>query len=190
MNSTRFAGVAVALLLTFAPRSVTAAPATAAPVPAAAPRPNILLILADDMGFSDVGCYGGEIQTPHIDGLAKDGLRFTQFYNTARCWPSRASILTGYYAQSIRRDKLTGGKPGGPAIVGGMAGVRPRWAPLLSEYLKPLGYHSYHSGKWHIDGQPLQNAFEHSYLNLNGGGYFSQAGQTEDGKKVPAILKK
>jgi len=56
-----------------------------------AERPNVLVILADDLGFSDLGCYGGEIATPHLDGLARDGLRFTQFYNTARCWPTRAA---------------------------------------------------------------------------------------------------
>jgi len=59
-------------------------------------KPNVLIIVADDMGFSDAGCYGGEIQTPNLDKLAANGLRFTQFYNTARCWSSRASILTGY----------------------------------------------------------------------------------------------
>ncbi|MBU63285.1 MAG: arylsulfatase, partial [Opitutae bacterium] len=59
-------------------------------------NPNVLLIMADDMGYSDLGCYGGEIETPHLDGLARDGLRFTQFYNTARCWPTRAALLTGY----------------------------------------------------------------------------------------------
>src|SRR3569832_2234021 len=77
----------------------------AAPAPS---RPNILIILADDMGFSDIGCYGGEIATPNIDALAKNGLRFTQFYNTARCWPSRAALLTGYYAQEVRRDTVAG----------------------------------------------------------------------------------
>ena len=73
-----------------------------------AERPNILIILADDMGFSDAGCYGGEIQTPNLDSLARNGLRFTQFYNTSRCWPSRAAILTGYYAQQVRRDTVEG----------------------------------------------------------------------------------
>src|SRR5262249_11243118 len=69
---------------------------------AAAPsRPNILFILADDLGYSDLGCYGGEIATPNLDKLAAGGLRFTQFYNTARCWPSRAALLTGYYAQQV-----------------------------------------------------------------------------------------
>src|SRR5262245_65934317 len=83
------------------------------PVPAAEPTPpNILLIVADDMGFSDAGCYGGEIATPNLDALAKGGLRFTQFYNTARCWPTRAAILTGYYAQQVRRDTVPGIKNG------------------------------------------------------------------------------
>src|SRR5689334_12088388 len=77
-------------------------------------RPNILLILADDLGYSDLGCYGSEIATPNLDSLAKGGLRFTQFYNTARCWPSRAAILTGYYAQQVRRDTVPGVKSGGP----------------------------------------------------------------------------
>jgi arylsulfatase len=83
----------------------------------AAARPNILFILADDMGYSDLGCYGGEIATPNLDRLAANGLRFTQFYNTARCWPTRGALLTGYYAQQIRRDAL-------PAVPGGTQGVR------------------------------------------------------------------
>src|SRR6476469_11130189 len=71
---------------------------TARAADAAAARPNIVIILADDMGFSDIGCYGSEISTPNIDGLAAGGVRFTQFYNTARCCPTRASLLTGLYA--------------------------------------------------------------------------------------------
>ena len=67
-------------------------------------KPNILVILADDLGYSDLGCYGGEIHTPHLDRLAAEGLRFTQFYNTARCWPSRGALLSGYYPQQINRD--------------------------------------------------------------------------------------
>ena len=62
-------------------------------------RPNIILVMADDMGFSDIGCYGGEIQTPNLDKLAANGLRYTQFYNTARCCPTRASLMTGLYAR-------------------------------------------------------------------------------------------
>src|SRR5579863_4730345 len=103
------------------------------------PKPNILLIVADDMGFSDAGCYGGEIATPNLDALARNGLRFTQFHNTARCWPTRAALLTGYYAQQVRRDTVPGIRSGG-------GGVRPEWAVLLPEMLRPLGYRSYHSG--------------------------------------------
>ncbi len=120
-------------------------------------KPNILIILADDMGYSDAGCYGGEIQTPNLDTLARGGLRFTQFYNTTRCWPSRASILTGYYAQQVRRDNL-------PDLNGGANGKRPAWARLLPEYLHPLGYRSYHSGKWHVDGKVLAGGFDRSYV--------------------------
>jgi arylsulfatase len=128
--------------------------------------PNVIIILADDLGYSDIGCYGSEIRTPHLDGLAKNGLRFTQFYNTARCWPTRAAILTGYYAQQVRRDKLPGVKSGG-------RGVRPKWAHLLPQMLKPLGYRSYHSGKWHLDGKPLQTGFDRSYYLRDQGRFFS-----------------
>src|SRR2546421_526712 len=100
--------------------------AIAVSCPAAPPKPNILIILADDLGYSDVACYGGEIDTPNLDGLAKNGLRFTQFYNTARCWPSRAALLTGHYAQAVRRDTV-------PGVRSGVNGTRPAWAPLLSE---------------------------------------------------------
>ncbi|HBU38266.1 MAG TPA: arylsulfatase, partial [Planctomycetaceae bacterium] len=106
--------------------------------------PNVVVILADDMGFSDLGCYGSEIETPHFDRLAHGGLRFTQGYNTARCWPTRGALLTGYYAQSIRRDKL-------PGVKGGNRN-RPAWAQLLPERLAAARYRSYHSGKWHVDG--------------------------------------
>ena len=115
---------------------------------AAQSRPNIIVILSDDMGFSDLGCYGGEIETAHLDQLAEHGLRFTQFYNTARCWPTRGALMTGYYAQQIHRDAL-------PGVGGGGQGVRQDWARLLPNFLKPAGYRSYHSGKWHIDGKVL-----------------------------------
>ncbi len=143
----------------------------------AAERPNILVILADDLGFSDLGCFGGDIATPNLDALAAGGLRFTQFYNTARCWPSRAALLTGYYAQQVNRD----GMPGQGAK--GAKGERPVWAPLLSEILASQGYQSYHSGKWHIDGKPLENGFVHSF-EVGGRGesnYFKAAGNTIDG---------
>lgn len=151
-----------------------------APSPHAAPaasKPNIVFILADDMGFSDAGCYGGEIATPNLDALARHGLRFTQFYNTTRCWPSRAALLTGYYAQQIHRDAL-------PDAPGGNSGRRQPWARLLPDFLKPAGYRSYHSGKWHIDGRVLAGGFDRSFNMNNQGNYFSPARNTIDDKPV------
>ena len=101
----------------------------------AAEKPNIVFILADDMGYSDLGCYGGEIATPNLDELAAGGLRFTQFYNTARCWPTRAALLTGYYAQQVHRDALPGlgGGGGGVAADVGAAAARLPQAARLSQ---------------------------------------------------------
>ena len=102
MNMLRAAWIALLLVL-----ALWSIGAEAADDPPQSP-PNILLILADDLGYSDLGCYGSEIETPNLDRLAHGGLRFTQFYNTARCWPSRAAIMTGYYAQAVRRDTIPG----------------------------------------------------------------------------------
>lgn len=149
-------------------------------LPAAAVKPNILVIVADDMGFSDLGCYGGEIQTPNLDQLAAGGLRFTQFYNTARCWPSRSSLLTGYYAQQIRRDTI-------PGVRSGSQGVRPPWARLLPEMLKPVGYRSYHSGKWHVDGPRLKGGFDRSYSIEDHNRNFAPRQHLEDDTKLPPV---
>ncbi len=139
-------------------------------------KPKIRFIVADDLGFSDVGCYGGEIKTPNLDRLAADGLRFTQSYNTARCSSSRATILTGYFPQAVRRDKISELKLPQGAGVGGTSGVRPRWAQLLPVFLQTPGYCSYRSGKWHVDGRSLDNAFDYSYESGNGQGFFSRRG--------------
>ena len=142
-------------------------------------KPNILFILADDMGYSDSECYGGDVRTPNLSALAAGGLRFTEHYSTGRCWPSRACILTGYYAQQIRRDRMAGVK----------LGSRPKWAPLLPELLKSYGYSSYHSGKWHIDGSPLEGGFERSWGGEKSGcdwdRFFDSKPWKEDGVSAP-----
>lgn len=153
-------------------------------------RPNILLIVSDDMGYSDLGCYGGEIQTPNLDRLAANGLRFTRFYNTSRCWSSRASILTGYYPHAIRRDMLPGEDRGEYGMFGkasGANGVRPRWAQVLPAYLKQAGYRSYHSGKWHLDGDRLPAGFDRSYSLEDHNRFFSPENHFEDDVKLPQV---
>ena len=142
-----------------------------------ADKPNVVIILADDLGFSDPGCYGGEIQTPNLDLLAANGLRFTQSYNTSRCWPTRSALLTGYYAQQIHRDAL-------PDVPGGVPGVRQKWAKLLPERLKSAGYRSYHSGKWHVDGDILTGGFDRSLHTKNDGNFFTAKGNLIDDKPV------
>lgn len=135
-------------------------------------KPNLILILADDLGFSDIGCYGGEIATPNLDRLAAGGLRLTQMYNTARCWPTRACLMTGYYAQQVNRDP---------------AKTRPAWAALLPDLLKPAGYRSYHSGKWHVDGKVLAGGFDHSYWFEDCDRYFTPKKHFLDDQLLPAV---
>ncbi len=114
--------------------------------------PNIVVVMADDLGYSDLGCYGGEIKTPNLDKLADKGLRFTQFYNCGRCWPTRSSLLTGYYPQQINAD--------------GARAAFPNWGYLLPHHLRQAGYRNYHSGKWHVPNvktQVAQGGFDRSY---------------------------
>jgi arylsulfatase A-like enzyme len=125
-------------------------------------RPNILLIVADDLGYSDLGCYGGEIDTPNLDGLAADGLRFTQFYTTARCCPSRASILTGQYPHKVGVGHMVTdlGHPG-------YRGKLSENAVTLAEVLKAAGYRTYLSGKWHVGTpDPTRHGFEQYFGTL------------------------
>ncbi|MFW5992088.1 MAG: sulfatase-like hydrolase/transferase, partial [Halanaerobiaceae bacterium] len=140
-------------------------------------RPNFLIILADDMGFSDAGCYGGEINTDNLDKLAENGLRFTQFYNTARCWPSRSCIMTGYYAQQVRMDPRYGDS-------------LPSWTSLMPHYLNPLGYRCYHSGKWHIMNAPMpvrDGGFDKSYMLNDHNRFFAPKKHREDDQPLPPV---
>ena len=138
-------------------------------------KPNIVLILNDDMGFSDIGCYGGEIETPNLDRLAYAGLRFTQFYNSPRCSPSRASLLTGLHPHQTGIGVLT--TPTGPE---GYAGNLNQRCVTIAEALKPAGYRCYMSGKWHVanslyepsDTWPLQRGFDDFFGTIIGAGSF------------------
>ncbi len=114
-------------------------------------RPNIVVILADDLGFSDLGSYGGEIHTPNIDYLANNGLRFTQFYNTSRCCPSRASLLTGLYNHEAGIGEMTTDRH-----LPGYRGHITKNAVTMAEVLKAAGYHTAMSGKWHVSNTVVQ----------------------------------
>ncbi len=149
---------------------------TMAAEPSATKPPNFLIILADDMGFSDIGCYGGEIETPNLDKLAAGGVRFTHGYSTARCWPTRSCITTGYYAQQVRMDPPRGRLP--------------QWARLVPHYLKPAGYRCYHSGKWHVMGAPkpcADGGFDHSYKLDDHDRHFYPRVHQEDDQPLPPV---
>ena len=113
-------------------------------------RPNIVLIMADDMGFSDIGCYGGEVDTPHLDALAANGLRFRQFYNGARCCPTRASLLTGLYAHQAGVGHMTGQYRKNGEIIASYAGDLSKHGVTIAEALGAAGYATLMSGKWHV----------------------------------------
>ena len=140
-------------------------------------KPNILLILNDDMGYSDLGCYGGEVKTPNLDLLAANGLRYTQFYNTARCCPSRASLLTGLYPQQVGVGLMMDDD--------GLEGYRGNLssnAVTIAEALKNGGYATYMTGKWHIslsmkkrnDNWPCQRGFDDYYGIITGAANYFQ----------------
>jgi len=142
---------------------------------AAAPRPNIILIMGDDMGISDLGCYGSEIDTPNLDALAKGGLRFTQFYNTARCCPTRASLLSGLYPHQAGVGHMMNDRGHD-----GYRGELNRNCLTIAEALKTAGYGTYMAGKWHItsktaadgpkDNWPRQRGFDRFYGTIHGAG--------------------
>ncbi|MFD1141572.1 arylsulfatase [Larkinella insperata] len=144
--------------------------------PKAGKRPNIVLIMADDMGYSDLGCYGSEIPTPNLDQLAGNGVRFTQFYNTARCCPTRAALMTGLFQHQAGIGHMTK-EPANTVNydygVYGYRGELNRNCVTLAEVLKSAGYHTYMAGKWHLgssnpDLYPRQRGFDRFYGLLSG----------------------
>lgn len=136
-----------------------------------AQRPNIIIVMADDMGFSDIGCYGGEIETPNLNRLAANGMRFSQFYNTGRCCPTRASLLTGLYSHQAGIGHMTGNK-GVPSYQGYLNDR----CLTIAEALKPAGYRTLITGKWHVGSRPeqwpLKRGFDRFYGIPQGGGIY------------------
>jgi arylsulfatase A-like enzyme len=158
-----------------------------AQISSAADRPNIIIIMVDDMGFSDIGCYGSEIDTPHLDQMAAGGVRFTQAYNCARCCPTRASILTGLYPHQAGVGYMVG-----DYRLPGYRGFLNNECVTIAEVLRSAGYSTWMSGKWHVGGAyapdkpetwragdiehptPRQRGFDNFYGTLTGAGsYFN-----------------
>ena len=146
------------------------------------PRPNIIIILVDDMGFSDIGCYGGEIETPNLDKLASNGVRFTQFYNSGRCCPTRASLMTGLHPHQVGIGHMTE-PPNQPlGIRGPYQGFLNNDCRTLAQVLGSTGYHTIMTGKWHLghadqNNWPLQRGFQYFYGGISGAfNYFKPGG--------------
>ena len=155
-------------------------------------RPNIVVILADDLGYSDIGCYGGEIKTPNLDTLAANGLRYKQFYNTSRCCPTRASLLTGLYPHQTGMGWMTVADMGRPAYSGDLNTE----CVTIAQVLKQSGYGTYMSGKWHVTATkyeekgpkhnwPIQRGFDSFFGTLKGAGsYFKPKSLTIDNDAI------
>ncbi|MBD3266076.1 sulfatase-like hydrolase/transferase [bacterium] len=144
---------------------------------AKASRPNVILIMSDDMGFSDIGCYGSEIDTPNLNALAGNGVRFTQFYNTARCCPTRASLLTGLYQHQAGIGHMMGDRG-----LKGYQGDLNTHCVTIAQVMKSAGYSTYMAGKWHVTpytkpgepkhNWPLQRGFDRFFGTIHGAGSF------------------
>jgi arylsulfatase len=151
-------------------------------------RPNIVLILADDMGFSDIGCYGSEIRTPNLDGLAKGGVRFTHFYNSARCCPTRASLLTGLHPHQAGVGHMVDNPKPFPGYTGDLSAE----CVTIAEALGAAGYQTMMAGKWHVTpvteskhNWPLQRGFERYYGIIHGAAdFFNPVTLTRDNQAV------
>ncbi len=171
LNRRRFVGLLLVVLVVVAWVCVPVAQAA---------KPNIIIIMSDDMGFSDIGCYGSEIKTPVLDGMAANGVRFTQFYNTGRCCPTRGSLLSGLYPHQSGIGHMMSDRK-----VGGYRGNLSANCVTIAEAVRPAGYSTYMVGKWHVtpvrrgrDGEPdrsnwpLQRGFDRFYGTIHGAGSF------------------
>ena len=150
-------------------------------------RPNIVVMMADDMGFSDIGCYGSEIRTPHLDSLAKAGLRFTQFYNGARCCPTRAALMTGLYAHQAGVGHMVDTAKSLPGYTGDLSTN----CVTIAQVLRASGYRTMMTGKWHVTpvsndqkNWPLQRGFERYYGTITGAGSFYDPGTLTSGNEA------
>ncbi len=161
-------------------------------------KPNIIVIMSDDMGFSDLGCYGGEIATPNLDALATGGLRFTQFYNMARCCPTRASLLTGLYPHQAGVGHMMEEKG---AAHPGYRGNLNASCRTIAEVLRPAGYRTYAVGKWHVtrfatkdgpkDNWPLSRGFDRYYGTIHGAGsFYDPSSLVRDGTMISPYADK
>jgi arylsulfatase A-like enzyme len=153
-----------------------------------AERPNIILIMADDMGFSDLECYGSEISTPNINNLARRGLRFSNFYNAARCCPTRASLLTGLYPHQTGLGAMVSSDPAN-AEPGPYQGFLNNNCVTLAEVLKSAGYNTFMSGKWHVGEEhpqwPMDRGFDDYYGLISGGANYFDIRKT----KAPGVKR-
>ena len=171
--------------------------------PASGKRPNIVIILGDDLGFSDMGCFGGEIKTPNLDSLAKAGVRCTQFYTSASCSPTRSMLLSGTDTHRNGLGNMNEMTAPNQRGVDGYEGYLNNRVATLPQLLKDSGYHTYMVGKWHMGKQPDQipaaRGFERDFAMLDGAGSYwdmlnftantPKSTFTEDGRYLKSLPK-
>jgi arylsulfatase len=149
-------------------------------------RPNIIYIMADDLGYSDLGCYGGEVNTPNLDQLAANGIKLKKFYNNSRCCPTRASLLTGQYSHTVGMGGMVG-LAKAPIEKGSYQGFLNDSFPTIAEELKKAGYSTYMSGKWHVGERPehwpMKRGFDRYYGLISGASSFFEITPAERDKR-------
>ena len=178
------------VLLIWTATTLWASSAAAAP----APRPNIVLILVDDLGYSDFGCFGSEIRTPNIDSLAKNGVMLTQFYNQSRCCPTRAALITGRYQHQVGIGEMIDDYAAAARAAANSPAYQDHLStnsPTMAEILRAAGYQTLMAGKWHLGKRPEEwpahRGFDKSFVQINGAmNYFG--GNSGNGPRAPMAL--